>query len=247
MRTTSSILFAAACLCATSANAGTIDLVTNGNFEGGNSAAWTNSSVPFSATGGSCNGGWSVQSTATGCTTGINPAFGSLAAYSSTSFPALTNAVGEWDNYFRQTIVVPIGTITSAILSWQDSIVWSGSGSFRGVDLYALVQNGASSYTISNPSTNGSLPWTARSIDVTSLLQASQGQTLTITFGALTFFDTRTGNSPSIATSAIYGLDNVALNVTTTGAATPEPATVGLTGAALLACGLYRRRNTRNV
>jgi hypothetical protein len=54
------------------------------------------------------------------------------------------------------------------------------------------------------------------------------------------FFDTR-GGTGALGTAAIAGWDNVQLNVTTTSAATPEPATLGLTGIALVGAFFARR------
>ena len=230
-------------LAAAATQAGNI--LVNGTFEGGDTSGWTALNLPFADTVGSCSQGIAAQTTASGCATGINPVSGSYAAYGSISFPSLTNDVGEWIQYLNQNFVVPT-TVSSAILTWSDSAVWGGSGSFQGVDVFMQLYNGntflSNIYSVQNPSTSGSQAWTNRTWDITSFLQANPGATLTLKFTSLAFFDTRINSGQqSVATTLISGLDNVALNVPGA-SATPEPATIGLTGAALAGLGLARRR-----
>ena len=228
-------------LAAAATQAGNI--LVNGTFEGGDTSGWTALNLPFATTAGSCSQGFAAQTTASGCVTGINPVSGSYAAYSSIAFPFVSGDVGEWIQYLNQDFVVPT-TVSSAILTWSDSAVWGGSGSFRGVDVFMQIYNGntflSNTYSVQNPTTSGSQAWTNRTWDITSFLQANPGATLTLKFTSLAFFDTRAGNVSS-ATTLISGLDNVALNVPGA-SATPEPATIGLTGAALAGLGLARRR-----
>ena len=197
--------------------------------------------MPFANVAGSCSSVFAAQISATGCVPGINPQFGNYAAYGSISFPSISGDVGEWIHYLNQDFVVPI-SVTSAILTWSDSAVWGGSGTFRGVDVIMQLYNGntflSNTYSVQNPNSSGSLPWTNHSWDITTFLQANPGATLTIKFTSLAFSDTRTSNN-SVATTLNTGLDNVALTVPT---AAPEAATLGLTGAALAALGLMRRR-----
>lgn len=149
---------------------------------------------------GSCNDGFAAQSTATGCATGTDPAFGTHAAYSSTSFPAISNNVGEWDNFLSQNIVVPAGPITSATLSLEYTATWGSAGNyFHGVNVEAaILQGGVFIYSVGlviNPSSAGSVPWTFASTDITSLLSAHAGQTLTFELLSIGFYDTRGGGS----------------------------------------------------
>ena len=228
-------------LAAAATQAGNI--LVNGTFEGGDTSGWTALNLPFATTAGSCSQGFAAQTTASGCVTGINPVSGSYAAYSSIAFPFVSGDVGEWIQYLNQDFVVPT-TVSSAILTWSDSAVWGGSGSFRGVDVIMQLYNGntflSNIYSVQNPSTSGSQAWTNRTWDITSFLQANPGATLTLKFTSLAFFDTRSSNVSS-ATTLISGLDNVALNVPGA-SATPEPATIGLIGTALAGLGLARLR-----
>jgi hypothetical protein len=222
------------------------NLIINGTFETGNTSGWTAVSSPFFNTTGSCNNGFAAQTTATGCRSGTNPVSGSYAAYTSASFPTINNDVGEWDNYLRQTFVVPAG-ITSAILTWQDSSAYTGTGTFRGVDYEAALKIGSTylggQFSLTNPGGNGFQPWTTEAWDVTSILQANVGQTLTLEMAAFVFFDSR-GGSGSYGTAANIGFDNIALNATAS-SPTPEPEMMGLTGAALVALGVRFRRTRR--
>ena len=221
------------------------NLILNGTFEGGSISNWTPVSQAFPNTSGSCNLSFASQSTASGCQTGINPVSGSYAAYASTSFPVIANSTGEWINYLNQDFVVPL-SVSSGILTWSDSAVWNGSGTFRGVDVLVQLYNGgtflSNQYSVQNPGSSGQELWTTHSWDVTSILQANPNATLTLKLTALAFYDTRSGPGSS-ATTLNAGFDDVALNVASS---TPEPATIGLTGAALLCLGLIRRRHRGN-
>lgn len=229
-------------LAAASSQAGNI--LVNGTFEGGNIAGWTAINLPFANTTGSCSQGFAAQTTASGCTSGINPVSGSYAAYGSITFPTINGDVGEWLQYLNQDFVVP-NSVPSAILTWSDSAVWGGSGSIRGVDVIMQLYNGttflSNTYSVNTPSTSGSQAWTNHTWDITLFLQANPGATLTIKFTSLAYFDTRNaGTNQSSATTLNTGLDNVALNVPGA-SATPEPAPLGLTGVTLIALGALRR------
>ena len=230
-------------LAAASTQAGNI--LVNGTFEGGNTNGWTALSLPFATTAGSCAQAFTAQTTASGCATGMNPVSGAYAAYSSISFPTLTNDVGEWIEYLNQDFVVPL-TVSSAILTWSDSAVWGGTGNIRGVDVIMQIYNGntflSNVYSVNNPTASGSQAWTNRSWDITTFLQANPGATLTLKFTSLAFFDTRVSSgSPTSATFLNTGLDNVSLDVPGA-SATPEPATIGLTGLALIGLRFARSR-----
>ncbi len=228
-------------------NAATINLITNGTFETGDIAGWSASIAPaFGNTSGSCNNAFAARSAAIGCTTGTNPISGTYAAYASTSFPTRANDVGEWDDFLRQTVTVPTG-ITSAILTWSDTATWSSSSSSTGINvLIALMQGGTylnngSQYDLINPGANGTLAWATHSLDVTTLLQGLAGQSIQVQLASLIFYDTSGGTGPN-GVAGIVGWDNVQLNVTTPGAPTPEPATLGIMGLGLSAVFLLRRR-----
>ena len=123
------------------AHAGASFLITNGDFETGTLAGWTaTTGAPYMDVTGSCNDGFAAQSSAVGCTPGTNPAFGTYAAYSSTSFPAISNNVGEWDNFLSQNIVVPVGPINNATLTLDYTATWGSAGSFfHGVNVEAEI------------------------------------------------------------------------------------------------------------
>ena len=100
------------------AQASTSFLISNSDFETGNTSAWTaTTGAPYMDVAGSCNDGFAAQSSATGCMSGIGPAFGTDAAYSSTAFPAIANNVGEWDNYLSQNFTVPTGGFSNATIT----------------------------------------------------------------------------------------------------------------------------------
>jgi hypothetical protein len=214
---------AVAFLCALPlAHAATSFLITNGNFETGTTAGWTATSSPSNDTAGSCNDGFAAQSSASGCTTGTNPAFGTYAAYSSTTFPAINNNVGEWDNFLSQNIVVPTGPINNATLTLEYTTTWGSTGNFfHGVNVEAAILQGGifidSVAFVINPNSAGSVPWTFSSTDLTSVLAAHAGQTLTFELLSIGFFDTRGGGTGNVQTLTT-GFDNVQITVNA-----PEP------------------------
>jgi hypothetical protein len=225
----------------TGAVGGNANMIVNGTFETGNIAGWTTQTTSFMNVTRSCNRGFAAQTTASGCQPGINPTSGLYAAYSSTSFPPISNDVGEWDNFLNQNIVVP-NTTLSEILSWSDSALWSGTGVFRGVVVSASILNGstylATQYSVADPNADGSEQWTNHSWDLTSIFQANPNATLTIQFGSSVFFDSRTLGAESFATTETTGFDNIALNATTA----PEPSTFGLAAIALAGWYFSTRR-----
>jgi hypothetical protein len=244
MRTTSiaTILFCALPF----AQASTSFLITNGTFETGNTSAWTaTTGAPYMDVTGSCNDGFTAQSTGAGCASGLAPAFGTFAAYSSTSFPAVSDNVGEWDNYLSQNFTVPTFGIASATLSFDYTATWGGSGTFRGVNVVVSILQGStyldSVDLVVNPPTGGSVPWTLSTTDLTALLSAYAGDTLTLQLGNFVFYDTRNSESFSSATTESAAFDNVQIAVTNT----PEPATMCMAAGGIflvLVSRLARRR-----
>lgn len=224
------------------------NLISNGGFESGSTASWSTTSQAFPNTTGSCNNGYAAQSTATGCQSGINPISGTYAAYASVSFPAIPNDTGEWINSISQDFFVP-QNIATATLTWSDSFVYSGSGSFRGVNVGFNILSGSTSLLsvqqLTNPGNNGQSNWTNRNADLTAILQAHAGETLTLRFFSLAFYDTRgTGSTTSAtsATSITAGLDNVSLDVTTANPQVPEPSTLATAALVLIALAHKLRR-----
>jgi hypothetical protein len=231
MRTT---VFAVAVFCALPmARAGEIFLITNGTFETGTLSGWSaTTGPPFMDVTGSCNDGFAAQTSAVGCATGTNPAFGSFAAYSSTAFPAISNNVGEWDNFLSQNFVVPTGPINDATLTLDYTATWGSAGNFfHGVNVEAAILQGSnflySAPFVINPNTAGSVPWTAFSGDITSLLAAHAGQTLTLELESIGFYDTRGGGVGNVQTLST-GYDNVQITVNA-----PEPGAVWMAAGGL--------------
>ena len=210
-------------------------LITNGTFETGDTSGWTAASTPFLNTAGSCNSGFAAQSNGGGCATGAAPAFGTYAAYASTTFPAITNDVGEWINSLSQDFVAPSGPISSASLSFEYEAAWGGTGTFRGVNVLAEVFLGTTLLDqvqlVINPQNSGSIGWTLSSTDVTALLTTYAGQTLTLELLTAAFFDTRDVQANSSATTLNAGFDNVQIAVTNSA---PEPATVWMAAGGLI-------------
>lgn len=227
------------------AHATTSFLITNGTFETGTLAGWTaTTGAPFMDVTGSCNDGFAAQSAGTGCATGASPAFGTYAAYSSTSFPAIANNVGEWDNYLTQNFVVPAAPINSATLSFEYEAAWGGTGSFRGVNVEANILDGSSDIgqvaLVINPSSSGSVPWTLSTTDFTSLLSTYAGDTLTLQLVSIAFYDSPGGGSE--ATTLNTGFDNVQITVIS---GVPEPGAFWLASSGfllVLASQFSRRR-----
>jgi hypothetical protein len=235
MRSITTILFCALPF----AQAGT--LITNGDFETGNTSGWTATASPFSNTAGSCDDGFAAQSNGGGCATGAAPAFGTYAAYSSTTFPAITNDVGEWINSLSQDFVAPIGPISSATLSFEYQAAWDGTGEFRGINVFAELFAGATLLEqlqlVDNPQSSGTIGWTLSSTDVTALLTTYAGQTLTLDLRSTAFFDTRDANDFSSATTLNTGFDNVQITVAS---GVPEPGTVWMAAGGLFLLLVFR-------
>jgi hypothetical protein len=158
----------------------------------------------------------------------------------STSFPSISNNVGEWDDTLSQDFVDPTGTILNATVQFDDTATCTGSGNFRGCGVLAELYDGATFLnnfgTLVNPSVNTTDPWATYNWDVTSILQSHQGQTLTLKLATYAFFDTRDAQK-STATDLNAAFDNVELNVSVA----PEPATFGMIGAGLLLAGILAR------
>jgi len=241
----------AVCLAASTAvlslaplRAGTINMITNGGFESGLSG-WTASSTVGGDTAGSCESVFAAQTAATGCVTGYAPVYGSYAAYASDSFPAIANNSGQYTFDLAQTFTLP-GSFTGAVLSFSASAVGGASGTYDGATVEGVICGTADSeYSCDGPSLNTglipaqsfSLNWATQTQDLTSFLQAYEGNSVTLYLEIVSNYDT-TGDIPNFSSSADYvigGFDNVSLEVTTPGGA-PEPGTVVLFG---LAMGLF--------
>ncbi len=204
-----------------------VTFIQNGGFETGDLTNWTTTGLGTTGTCPNGNRDWNVGSTggATGCSDPGAPPAGTYAAYN------MFDASGPTTYSLTQSFAVGLIPLLNATLAWSDAATWSITGADRvfSVDIlngatvlqnfYTLNANGVGSYT-----------WTGRSFDVTSLLNANLGNTLTLRF-QVSIPETWTG-------PAGLGVDAVSLD----GETIPEPATFGLLGAGLVIGSLVRRR-----
>lgn len=224
-----SLVLVAMCLCAAlPVHATLTSLITNGDFETGTVAGWTSTTQQFGNAPGSCDDAFAAQSTAAGCATGTAVAFGTYAAYSSTSFPGGGSGTLEWDNYLSQNFTVP-AVVYGGTFSFEWTATYGGNGSFQGVNVLAEIFQGATLLGqfggVVNPNSAGSVPWTLSTNDISSVLTAHAGQTLTLELLSISFPPT-TANTATLNT----GFDNVDIEADVT----PEPATVWLAAAGVM-------------
>lgn len=211
--------------CSGFANA---SIITNGDFETGDLTGWTTNGFGSSGSCPSASGDWVVgtSGSATGCSDPGSPADGAYAAYN------MFDAALPFTYSLTQSITIP-DSITSAILSWTEALTWSFSGDdrFFSIDLFdtagtTLLEN---LYSEAVSAGSGSIPWTDMSLDITSELLAYQDQTIVIGFSSV-IPEGWTG-------PAGIGIDNIALNISTTDI--PEPPTAILLALGALLC--FRR------
>ncbi len=148
-----------------------------------------------------------------------------------------TNIGSSW---ISQSFSVPVGSITSAILSWSDRIE-NYAGSFRDGDQEFRVEIFSTSpadpfveeiFSTNRPDYTDppvQIGSTFRSFDVTSILQPFEGQSLTLSFledPRLDYFNVT--------------LDDISLEVQTT--PVPEPATILFLSTGLIGLACYSRK-----
>jgi hypothetical protein len=196
--------------------ASALELVTNGGFETGTLAGWTTSGLG-SGTCPFANNDWNVSTTgtATGCTPVPGPAGSAYAAY------VMNDGTGPLSYLLTQSISVPLGT-SGGMLTFD----WTTTNFSDPGRLLSAILNGI---TVFSSSTFGSTGWTPVSVDVSAILAAAAGSSISLTFDN---FIPSTWTGP-----AGLGLDNASIATTV-----PEPVSLALLGLGLAALGFARRK-----
>lgn len=224
-------------VCCFAAQTRAAEVLTNGDFETGDFTGWTATSA---SNDGGCGDDWSVSPTGSTCSSvgGGVAGGGGFSAYNSFDGP------GPIQYRLTQTFLVP-ANITTASLAWLQSISASAPDRSFTVELADVTDTVIHGIISNQVIPNGtSTPWTPFANDLTALLQAHEGETVTLAFTSI-IPQTFTGPGG-------LGLDNVSLDVVT-GAAPAPPAppksvpTMGIWGIGTLAgmiglLGMYHRR-----
>jgi hypothetical protein len=234
-----STVLVAMCYCAVSAHATLVPLLTNGDIETGDLSPWTSTTQSFGNITGACDDAFAVQSTAAGCATGTAPASGTYAAYSSTSFIDGSSGA-EWKNVLSQDFTVP-AVVFGGTLSLDWTATFAGDGNYQDLGVLVLIFRGGTVLDqfnlVFDPSSGATDPWTLFTHDISSVLTANAGQTLTLELWSALVLP-GPGDSATLNT----GFDNVDIEAQNA----PEPAAVWLAlgGVALL---LLKSRVRRHV
>ena len=221
---------------ATPALANPIELITNGGFETGTLSGWVATNHTSPGTCNAANRDWNVSAsgTATGCISRPNPVSGTYAAF------AMNDGFGPVEYRVTQTFTVP-NNITSATLSFLDSVAAVYTGIPRTWSAILMRDTGFAAgipYHQVIPFVMGQ-GWTLHTIDVTTVLQSQEGQTLSLIFRNVV---------PEVFTGGGgIGLDQVSLLVETAApVAAPEPVSLGVLTLGLVGLALTRRRPDRS-
>jgi hypothetical protein len=196
-------------------------ILVSDDFESGLLGGWT---TTFTNSSGGC-GVMVVNSTGVmPCGTLPGPVQGQYAAY-----VGMTPGAGMQYIEIQKSFIVPFDIVT-ATLSWYDTWNWSLSPESGGMAYWVRFHDGAIPIPFQEiwvmPGTTGAQPWTLHTADVTAFLRMREGSStnpLSITY-----------STNGIAGSAVFGIDDIRLEVTT---AIPEPAmwTLSLLGLGMLA------------
>lgn len=215
------IICGASLALAGTAYAGPIELVTNGGFETGTFAGWTN-------TGAGSGLGYTINNG------GFDP-FGPATPLAPISggFDAVSSQTGVGLNTLSQLVTLP-GVVRAMTLSWDDRIQnWANAFSDPNQEFRASLFTGGGALIGTLFSTNPGdaliqLGPNARSFNVTALLAPFAGQMIELRFAQqdnLNFFNVT--------------IDNVSLS------SIPVPGTFAILGASVLGLGMLRRRRLR--
>lgn len=206
------------------ANAGLINLVTNGDFETGDFTSW---SVQNLANGGCGANSWVVNSTGTqGCSgNGVSltsPISGTFAAFNTNDGPAGQLILSQQLTFGSN--------ILSASLSWLDQQDSHAERIFS-IDLFDAGNTTLLGNLFTNSASLSPDLWVSHTEALDStLIQSLAGTTVTLRL---------TNNIPvSFTGPSGFGLDAVSFNVTTTDV--PEPSTLAIFALGIM--GLASRR-----
>jgi len=210
-------------------SASATEMLSNGGFETGDFSSW--SAISNGGTGGCSVNLWSVNATgAHGCTNNgtVTPAptSGTYAAYNT------FDGVGGAPFLLSQSFALP-SSVSGATLSFLETYNMSHGGLLRTfqIDLFDATNTTflANLFSV-QPGGSDVLGWTSQSLDVTGLVAAQAGQTVTLRLSNII--------PESYTGPAGFGVDDISLDVTSV----PEPATFALMGLGLAGLAFRKKK-----